>query len=63
MFDQANTNRIIEKLGSRGLILKDAIADLRFKLNEGEQKTILRGDQVGEHVTELKPFERVFRER
>ena len=58
MFDQANTNNAIERLGFGGKILKKAIADLRFKINSEGQKTILNGDQVDEHVTELIPKER-----
>jgi len=63
MFDQANTNDVIQKLGSRGVILKEAIAELRFTLNLEGQKTLLTGDQVGEHVTEIIPRERKWVQR
>jgi len=59
LFDQANTASAIENLGSRGALLKQAIAGLRFKLNSEKQRTILTGDQVGENVTEVIPRERV----
>jgi hypothetical protein len=58
MFDQANTNNAVENLGTRGSILKEAVAELRFKINSEEQKTILKGDQVGENVTEIVARER-----
>jgi len=59
MFDQSNTSNLIENLGTRGVILKEAIAELRFKLNSEEQKTILTGDQVGENITEIISRRRV----
>ena len=48
MFDQANTNKAIEQLGRRGVILKNAIAKLRASLNLEQQKTLLKADQVDE---------------
>lgn len=46
MFDQVNTNDTVENIGSRGMLLKGAIDDLRAIINEKEQKTILSQDQV-----------------
>jgi hypothetical protein len=57
VFDQANTNNVIENLGTRGKMVKEAIAELRFRINSDGQKTILSGDQVGEHITEIVPRE------
>lgn len=45
-FDQANTAQAIQRLGSRGEILRDAIADLRAILNEDKQKTILTQEEA-----------------
>ena len=51
MFDQANTNGAIEKLGfdQRGLLLKRAITDLRNALNADEKQTILTEEQAGSY--------------
>ena len=47
MFDQANTNQKVEKLGSRGEILKEAVERLRGIVNKDAQRTILSRDQFG----------------
>lgn len=41
MFDQANTNDAIVRLGSRGQLLQKAISDMRKIVNTNGQKTIL----------------------
>ncbi len=46
MFDQANTGKNIERLGSRGSSLKSAIEDLRTELNTGQQRTLLDSEQA-----------------
>ncbi len=47
MFDQANTNKIVERLGNqRGWLLKDAIEKLREVVNEGTQRTILSKEEA-----------------
>ena len=48
MFDQVNTNHAIENLGNRGTLLKDAVSELRKKLNSDNQKTALNSKQAGE---------------
>ena len=46
LFDQANTGRTIELLGSRGEIAKDAIDDLRDIINKDEKLAILTREQT-----------------
>lgn len=46
MFDQANTNNAVERLGSRGIILRNAVNELRRELNRIEKLTILGEDDV-----------------
>ena len=45
-FDQANTNGAIENMGSRGVILRDAIKDLRENLNSDGKNTWLTNEQA-----------------
>ncbi len=45
MFDQANTNHAVERLGSRGEILKEYIEKLREAVNRRGQRTILSREQ------------------
>ncbi|MCK4799389.1 hypothetical protein KAS31_00245 [Candidatus Parcubacteria bacterium] len=45
-FDQANTNGAIENMGSRGVILRDAIKDLRENLNSDGKSTFLTNEQA-----------------
>jgi hypothetical protein len=46
MFDQTNTNKAVERLGSRGEILKEYIEKLRETVNKRGQRTILSKKQV-----------------
>lgn len=46
LFDQANTGRTIELLGSRGIIVKGAIDDLRDVVNKDRKLTILTREQA-----------------
>ena len=46
MFDQANTAKVFEKLGSRGVLLKEAIEELRSVLNDDTQRTTLSNEQA-----------------
>lgn len=46
MFDQANTGKTIENLGSRGEELRNAVQRLRKHLNKKSQTTILSAQQV-----------------
>ena len=46
MFDQANTNHAVERLGSRGEILKEYIEKLREVVNRRGQRTMLSKEQV-----------------
>lgn len=46
LFDQANTGRAIELLGSRGKIAKDAIDDLRDIINKDGKLTMLTREQI-----------------
>ena len=46
MFDQANTNKMVEKLGKRGELLRDAVEILRGIVNEGVQRTVLTGAEI-----------------
>lgn len=48
MFDQANTNSAVVRLGSRGRLLAWTIKDLRASLNQGGQITLLSAEQAGE---------------
>ncbi len=50
LFDQANTGGVIEKMGSRGFSVSQAIDSLREVLNKDEQKTILNE----EHIYQLR---------
>lgn len=45
-FDQANTNKAIVNLGSRGCILRDAVNELRQELNKEVQRTILTYEEA-----------------
>ncbi len=45
-FDQANTNRAVEQLGSRGEILKTHIEKLREIVNRRGQRTILSKEEA-----------------
>ncbi len=45
-FDQANTGGAIENTGSRGMILRDAVNDLRRELNRDIKRTILTCDEA-----------------
>ena len=46
MFDQVNTNKMVEKLGKRGELLKDAVERLREAVNVDIQRTVLTKAQV-----------------
>jgi hypothetical protein len=48
MFDQANTGKVIERLGHRGNVLKQAIEDLRREVNKKQKVTILTWEQANE---------------
>lgn len=54
-FDQANTDGAIKKLGSRGIILNNAVDDLRKLLNKNEQ-AILTPD-VEEMIEVVNAFD------
>lgn len=41
MFDQANTNKTVEQLGTRGQLLKEAVERLRDIVNKDTKRTIL----------------------
>jgi hypothetical protein len=45
MYDQANTGRAVKNLGTRGILLDEAIEELREILNRDEKRTILTAEQ------------------
>jgi hypothetical protein len=46
LFDQANTNNAVIRMGDRGQLLSSAVNDLRAVLNRYRQMTILTQEQV-----------------
>jgi hypothetical protein len=46
MFDQVNRGRSVENMGDRGILLKQAIEDLRIQVNSDQQRTILTSEQA-----------------